>query len=495
VKSGSELPDNNNPDIAVVSQKWGVTMQAIVSQKHFTILIILAQMTFNCSAVACCQQAKLAASDANADDRFGVSVAIDGNIAVVGAYQSDSNGTDSGAAYVYELVGSQWIERQKITAPDGSAGDQFGRSVAIEGNTIVVGSYRDDNNEPATGSAYVFAHSGGVWSQQQKLTAFDASTGDRFGISVTISNDTIVVGAYGDDNYTGSAYVFVRTGPTWTFQQKLTASDANQLDHFGYSVAIDSNTIIVGAHNDDHSGKQYPGSAYVYERQGISWSQQAILRASDSSDADHFGCAVALDGNYAVIGAYECDINYILDVGAAYVFARTEAGWAQRQKLFDANDPCSGDDFGRSVAIKNDIIIAGCIYHSVNGRHCGAAFEFLRSGQTWSQRARLTAGDADANDNFGFSLALSVGRIIVGAHFADDNGESSGSAYIFADSFGDINGNCAVDFYDFAQLAAAWRTADGQLGYDSACDISIPPDNLIDFLDLKVLCDYWLAGK
>ena len=193
----------------------------------------LLQIVFSRAALAHLETPKLFPPDANAGDSFGASVAIDGNIAVIGAYLNDSNGSDCGAVYVYELSGSQWIERQKLAPSDGLANDQFGRSVAIDGNTIVVGSYYGDSNEPNTGSTYVFSRLGGAWTQQQKLIAPDAAPIDRFGCSVSIDNNTIVIGAYGDDDYTGSAYVFVRTGSNWIFQQKLNAPDANTHDYYG----------------------------------------------------------------------------------------------------------------------------------------------------------------------------------------------------------------------------------------------------------------------
>lgn len=457
--------------------------------------MVLFLTPFNHSSFAHYQQAKLSAPDANTDDRFGISVAIDGSTAVVGAYQADSIGLNSGAAYVFELIDSNWVQQQKLTASDGAPGDQFGRSVAIEANTIIVGAYLDDTNDPNTGSAYVFYRSGSVWTQYQKLTAPDAGAGDNFGGSVAISSDTIVIGAYGNDNYTGCAYVFTRVGPTWTFQQKLTASDASELDYFGYSAAIDANTLIVGAYNDDHPGHPDAGSAYVFQRQDQTWIQSAILRASDAGFGDHFGFSVALDGNCAVIGAYECEINGVSDAGAAYVFTMSDAGWTQQQKLFD-DDPGPGEDFGRSVAIEKNVIFAGCVNDSLDGLQTGSVFEFLRNDSTWFQQHCLTARDANAEDNFGFSVSVSGRHLIVGAPYSDPNGLSSGSAYIFDDILAaDLDGDSDVDFADFAVFATAWLTSPAQPAYNLACDLAIPPDCFIDVLDLQILCHSWLAGK
>jgi hypothetical protein len=462
--------------------------------RYLIVSAFLFQIIFSCSVLAHFEKAKFFPSDANAGDSFGVAVAIDGNIAVVGAYQNDSNGSDCGAAYVYELSGSQWIEKQKLVGSDGSAGDKFGRSVAVEGDTIVVGSYYGDSNKPDTGSAYVFSRIDANWVECQKLVAPDAASGDRFGCSVAIDNNTIVIGAYGDDSQTGSASVFVRSDSNWVFQQKLTASDAAPADFFGHSVAIDNNTIIIGAPNDDYSSLGDAGSAYLYQRQGTAWLEQNILRASDGGSSHHFGFSVALDANRAVIGAYEGDTNVVSGAGAAYVFSQTDTNWVERQKLVDANDPCYGEDFGFAVAIKNDTILVGCPYDFVNGNMTGSVFEFARTDTSWIQSDRLAAGDASTNGRFGSSLALSGCQTIIGAPNNFNNNKPTGSAYIFNENdtvTGDFDGDSDVDFIDFAVLADSWRQN------NPLADIAPSPagDGIVDMQDFDVLCDNWLAGK
>jgi hypothetical protein len=205
----------------------------------------------------------------------------------------------------------------------------------------------------------------------------------------------------------------------------------------------------------------------------------------------HFGNSVAIDGNWAVIGAYECNIENTNTAGAAYAFANTDAGWVEQQKLFDANSPAYGDDFGWAVAIKNDTILAGCVNDSVNGKQAGAVFEFVRTGSTWVQSDRLTAGDANTDDKFGSSLALSGRHIIIGAPYNSNNGKSTGSAYIFDNFPGDLDADGDVDFFDFAVLAGCWRQN------NLLADIAPAPagDGIVDIKDLAVLCDDWLAGK
>jgi hypothetical protein len=472
-------------------------MRGLVRISAITALLVPVMGTS--LALARYEMTHLVASDANANDRFGISTAIDGNIAVVGAFQNDVNTPGCGAAYIYELSGSQWLQRQKLTPFDGSPGDNFGRSVAVESNTIVVGSYYADNAEPNTGAAYVFTRSGALWTQQQKLFASDANAEDRFGVSVSVKDNLIVVGAYGDDGQAGSAYVFTRAGSVWSEQLKLTASDRAQDDLFGNAVATDGNVIFVGAYKKDDTGSVYvkddAGSVYVFDRQGTTWVEGDILHASDSNQWDHFGCSVALDGNLAAIGAYECDINGFSDTGAAYVFTKTGSAWVEQQKLADTIDPNGSEDFGRAVAVANGSIFAGCVNDSVNGEKTGSVFEFVRAGDAWVQHDRLTAAEGGQGDEFGCSVSACGQHLIVGASCADVNGANSGSAYIFAALPGDIDGDGGVDFADFALLATAWRAADGQPRWNPACDISDPPDGVVNIHDLETLCNDWLAGK
>ncbi|GAF91309.1 unnamed protein product, partial [marine sediment metagenome] len=197
------------------------------------------------------ETAKLVPSDGAQDDNSGYSVAISGDTAVVGAYADDDNGSSSGSAYVFRYNGSSWAEEQKLLASDGEANDYFGHAVAISGDTAVVGAYGDDDNGSSSGSAYVFRYNGSNWSEEQKLLAFGGGVGDQFGYSVAISGDAIVIGApYDDDNgsNSGSAYVFRYTGGNWMLQAMLLASDGEANDYFGRAVAISGDTAVVGAY-------------------------------------------------------------------------------------------------------------------------------------------------------------------------------------------------------------------------------------------------------
>jgi nucleoside-specific outer membrane channel protein Tsx len=252
------------------------------------------------------QQAELTASDGAQGDYFGVSVALSGTTALVGAW---GHNTNTGAAYVFSESGGVWSQQAELTASDGAQGDLFGSSVAVSGTTALIGAYNRNNQ---TGAAYVFSESGGVWSPRAELTASDGAQRDVFGFSVAVSGTTALVGAWGHNTNTGVAYVFSESGGVWSQQAELTASDGAQGDLFGVSVALSGTTALIGAQGPN-SGT---GVAYVFSESGGVWSQQAELTASDGAQNDYFGWSVALSETTALIGAYERNSG----TGAAYVF-------------------------------------------------------------------------------------------------------------------------------------------------------------------------------
>ncbi|MCG6975904.1 MAG: FG-GAP repeat protein, partial [Acidiferrobacterales bacterium] len=197
-------------------------------------------------------------------------------------------------------------EAQKLIASDGAAGDQFGRSVSVSGDTAVVGAYAKDSSR---GAAYVFTRTGDTWSYQAKLIAEDGVANDLFGFSVSVSGDTAIISAHSDDdngNSSGSAYVFTRSGSVWSQQAKLIAGDAAANDLFGVSVSVSGDTAVIGASLNDDNGNA-SGSAYVFTRSGGVWSQQAKLLAADGAANDQFGRSVSVSGDTAVVGAYAKD--------------------------------------------------------------------------------------------------------------------------------------------------------------------------------------------
>ncbi|MCI5117896.1 MAG: hypothetical protein D3913_08045 [Candidatus Electrothrix sp. LOE1_4_5] len=261
---------------------------------------------------------KLVAGDGGWLDSFGSRVSVDGDIAVIGAEVHN-------AAYVFVRNGvGLWIQQAKLLPNDGAASDYFGRSVSVSGNTAVIGSYKDDDNGANSGSAYVFVRNGvGLWTQQAKLLPNDGAASDYFGGSVSIFGDTVVISASSDDNgsNSGSAYVFVRNGVgLWTQQAKLLPNDGAASDYFGRSVSVSGDTAVIGASGDDDNGSS-SGSAYVFVRNGVGlWTQQAKLLPYEVTGNDWFGCSVSVSGDTTVIGAYGDDDNGNQS-GAAYIYS------------------------------------------------------------------------------------------------------------------------------------------------------------------------------
>ncbi|MGH9940501.1 MAG: FG-GAP repeat protein, partial [Blastocatellia bacterium] len=321
-----------------------------------------------------------------------------------------------------QLIAPPLAQLPSLVAPEGAADDKLGWSVAASGDTLVIGAYLDDAGANADqGSAYVFVRSGGVWSFQQKLVANDGAAQDRFGDSVAIIGDTIVVGAPLDDIGAnldqGSAYVFVRSGTGWAIQQKLTANDGAAQDRFGDSVAIYADTVVAGAPLDNTATNSDQGAAYVFARSGAVWSQRQKLSANDGAPDDQFGGAVAISDNTIVVGAY-LDDNTTPTTGqeGAYVFARSGNDWSFQQKLV-ASDGAEGDHFGAAVAVSGDMVVIGA-WLDDNGPNTdqGAAYVFARSGTSWTQQRKLTANDGRGGDRFGRSVALDGNTALIGAY-------------------------------------------------------------------------------
>jgi hypothetical protein len=354
----------------------------------------------------------LTASDGAAGDGFANSLAISGSTAVVGASGKNSL---TGAAYVFTRTGSTWSQQAELTASDGVAGDYFGYSVAISGSTVVIGAYGKNSG---AGAAYVFGRSGTTWTQQAELTAADGGAPDFFGVSVGISGSTAIVGAYNKNSHVGAAEVFVGSGTTWTHQAELTASDGVSPDFFGFSVAISGSTAVVGTDNAP-GGSYGKSAAYVFVRSVTTWSQQAEFTASDGAAQDGFGLAVAISGSTALIGAPG------KNSGVAYAFVRSGTSWSQQAELIGSDS--SLHNFGVSVAISGSTAVVGAPLPFLP-QHRGAAYVFVQSGTTWTQLKILSASDGTLHQGFGSPVAISGSTALVG-HFSRTS--MIGAVYIF----------------------------------------------------------------
>jgi hypothetical protein len=433
--------------------------------------------------------AKLVASDAAEDDEFGWAVAISGDTAVVGVRRDDDLGTNSGSAWIFTRAGDLWFESAKLLANDGESNDWFGLSVSVSGFTAMVGAPGDDAGGPEAGAAYVFEQVGGVWTQTAKLTASEGSEGDHLGYAVSISGDTAIAGAALDDDQgeqAGAVYVFERIDEVWTEVIKLTASDTS--GRFGEAVSLSGETALIGADSNWDNGTN-SGAAYVFERSGGDWMETAKLLPDDGYEHDHFGRSVAVGATFAVVGAYTDDDNGD-GSGSAYVFHRLDDQWIQTAKL-TAADGTAGDAFGNSVAIDDTRITVGAYFDDDHGQQSGSAYVFEKVGADWVQVAKLVPSDGMPSDNFGTSLSISGETAIVGASQNDAGGSGPGTAYVFdlcrpTGCPPDLTGDGLVDTLDFLLFLGAWGQGLPLADWDN--------NGTIDTLDFLAYLNDWVEG-
>jgi hypothetical protein len=379
---------------------------------------------------------KLLAIDGARLDEFGNSIGIDGDTAVIGASGKDDIGYDSGAAYVFVRDQSgAWIEQAKLIGSDTLSGDGFGRAVAIDGDTIVVGALFKRTARGRSGLAYVFTRGEhGAWSESAQLLASDAGTGDQFGSGLAIDEDTVIVGSRYDTEIpgryppgSGSAYVFVRDrAGAWSEQAKLRGSDTNDqlMQAFGGSIDLEGDTAIIGAFRYDWG----VGAAYVFTRNGIGqWTEQARLLDPEAEPDAWFGYSVGLYGENVVIGApLKGDW-----AGAAYIFGRDGAGaWNLRTKLV-GSDGNADDLFGWSVCLEASTAVIGAFGHEAKGDRAGTAYVYRRNAGNWPETTKLLGSDSKRYDRFGSAVSISHGTLIAGAPGDADFGYGSGSVYVF----------------------------------------------------------------
>ncbi|WP_338766988.1 choice-of-anchor D domain-containing protein [Bernardetia sp. ABR2-2B] len=405
--------------------------------KNFNTLLLFLllglSVSFLSTAQPITQKEKLLSASSQAGADFGQAVAIDGNIAIVGAYvENTADGSSAGAVYIYRFDGADWLIEQRITASDALAGDRFGSSVAIDGNRIIIGVPSADSDK---GKAYIFEFSTS-WNETAILTASDGANFNKFGNSVSISGDYAIVGAsdkdISGDNLVGSAYIFQRISVSnWTERSILLADIPTENDLFGASVGISGDYAIVGVPRDDDNGFS-SGSAYIFQRSGTDWNSITPMKltASDAGSSSEFGIAVAIDGDYAVIGAYTDDA-ITTNAGAGYVFVRSGGNaWTEQEKL-TATTPTASAYLGWDVDIEGDLVVLGG--YGENSL-TGMMAIYQRSGTTWTQQGGdLRACNKGVGDLFGWSVGISGNNAIIGAPREDTGFNNAGAAYIFWD--------------------------------------------------------------
>ncbi|UCD74413.1 MAG: FG-GAP repeat protein [Phycisphaerales bacterium] len=420
---------------------------------------------FRHNGVEWIEQVKLHAVDGAAGDVFGCSVGLSngatGLVAIVGARGNDENGEDAGAAYVFRFDGMQWFKEAKLLASDGKENDEFGTSVAIEEDLIVVGALWGFGVDTYSGAAYVFRRVDGAWIEEVKLVPPEGNSGDRFGNSVSLSGDIVVAGAPRHDQpetNCGAAYVFTCDGGIWEQTEKLTAGDPGEFDYLGYDVAASGNLIAAAAPLDDNEVGENAGAVYIFELDGSNWIEISKLLPFDYGNPDDphdFGDAVALEGTLPLVGD-PCANG----TGAAYVMGINEpdCNWNGYCDWYDiatevstdcnenaipddcdayqvskllASDGQVADNYGQTVSISGAAAVIGANADDDNGENSGSAYVYRYADDFWSEESKLAASDGEVDDGFGYTAAIDGGLVAVGAPWDDDHGEDSGSAYLY----------------------------------------------------------------
>jgi hypothetical protein len=358
-----------------------------------------------------------------AGDRFGFSVSISGNYAIVGAYTDDVGvNTDQGSASIYQWNGTNWVLMQKLTDATGAANDLFGFSVSISGSYAIVGAYADDVSVNADqGSASIYQYNGTTWVLMQKITDVTGAAGDNFGTSVSVSGNYAIVGAYTDDVGAnadqGSASIYQWNGTNWVLMQKITDATGATDDLFGASVSVSGNYAIAGAYADDVGANGNQGSASIYQWNGTNWVLMQKITDATGAATDNFGNSVSVSGNYAIVGAYGDNVGVNTDQGSASIYQWNGTNWVLMQKITDATG-AANDFIGQSVSISGNYAIVGTSADDVgvNGDQ-GSASIYQRVGLGWQKLQYVTDPGGNPSDFFGYSTAIdgSTQRFLIGA--------------------------------------------------------------------------------
>ena len=382
--------------------------------------------------------AKLLPPQGDGDDHFGISVAMADETALIGAPLADTPaGANAGRAAVFHRRSDGWRHAATLVPEDGGADELFGWSVALDDGLALVGAKGVTGpNTEYPGAAYVFSARDGSWQQTATLVPDDAVGGDTVGCSVTLTDDTALIGAADTDTSAGgkagAAYVFERHGDRWQETATLTPADAKTAQLFGRSVAIEADTAFITAPNDRDRHGVGRGVAYVFERTDGAWVEQQRLAPNDELTWEEFGTTLALAEETAVIGSPDDGSDHPnLAAGSVWVYERTGDEWTLETKLV-ASDRDEDDLFGSGVAVADDTIVVGAMGDDdPNGRFGGSVYRFGRTGGGWRQQEKLAPDDGESDAQFGRTVTLSDGTILIGADKAAVDGAATGAAYVY----------------------------------------------------------------
>ncbi len=389
-------------------------------RKEF-IVIFLASMLFNV-------ESKIIAFDGDVDDRFGKAVSLSDEWFAIGANRDDDSGDNSGSVYLYRYENSEIVSEHKIIPFDGDDNDYFGKALALDGQWLAVSSLYDNINGEKSGSAYIYKLEDNEWSFHSKLVPDDGAPLDRFGYSIDIHNNTVVVGAVYDDDYgqdSGSVYVYELYGNEWLFKNKLNSANQMQEDFFGVSVAIYDNIIAVGSVYDDNGGNN-AGSVSIFKKENNSWIEYDTITAFDSQEYDFFGNAIDLNNQKLAVGAFH-DNNVYQNSGSVYMYDINDN--IELSYKISAYDESINDNFGQSISIYDNYLAVGSI-NDDNGTNSGAVYIYELGDNHIINSIKHTPNDVTEYDEFSGSVSIYGDNILVGAQFDDDLGSESGSAYL-----------------------------------------------------------------
>ncbi len=389
----------------------------------------------------CSPVVKLVASDGERDDEFGFSVSIDSDVAIIGSRYEDQMGNNAGAAYIFQREAAGWVEVEKLTASDGEAEDEFGYSVSIRGDFIIVGAKGEDEKGLDAGAAYVFQKNAQGWQEVKKLTASDGVGGANFGWSVSINGDSAFVGAYKADTEEcggllgvcdGAVYICHRDSGEWNEAQRISAGPESSAYSFGKSLSVRGDKMIVGASWGYMSDRlESAGAAYMFHREGTDWIRSQELFAADRGSFTYFGGSVSTSGDYTFVSATG-ESTAGSDYGSVYVFHKGVVEWEQIKRLRPTYDP-RGADFGCSVSISGEFAVIGaCLLHSEYPPDETGVVYLLHNGtEGWASVSSLAAPDGESLDRFGQAIDINGSNVIVGARWKDETDIDTGAAYIF----------------------------------------------------------------
>lgn len=372
---------------------------------------------------------RLAAGDPTDAAEFGRSVAMDGNLVAVGAGGADAGPvSNAGAVYLFKRQGQGYVPEAKLIAPDATEGAEFGRAVAIQGNTVIVGArFAQVGDLSKAGAVYIFKKYQGSWHFEDKIISPEPADEDNFGRALAVQGNLLVVTARKENLNAadvGAAYVFTCRGGEWTNTAKITAGDPTPGAYFGQSVAVQGGLIVVGARNADPNDA---GAIYLFRESRDGWDEIAKVTPPDGKADDNFGFTVAMAGDTIAVGARRADLPGAKDAGAAYVFSLHGNSVDLVAKL-TAGDARAGDQLGQTIALAGDVIAVGANRADTEeGADTGAIYLFRRAGNQWTEIEKVTASDGVAGDEFGYSLSAFGNRMVTGAHTAD---ATAGAAYV-----------------------------------------------------------------